>query len=126
MYGMTTNTQQITLAVLYTKEDARAWARSWIDKTKETTNANSDKETTQTFDEFKTAIEKQFIPSTSEDILQAKWDRISQIKDGKIRSITSVAADLKALALQLPSISDFTKKHRLLSAMIPDLGAQVR
>ena len=52
-----------------------------------------------------------------------KWDRISQIKGGKIRASTNAAAELKALVLQLPPISDFSKKHRLLSAMIPDLIA---
>src|SRR5436305_2580256 len=34
--------------------------------------------------------------------------------------------ELRALALQLPHISDFSKKQRLLSAMIPELSAQVR
>jgi len=54
-----------------------------------------------------------------------KWDRISQFQDGRIQLITSVAAELRVLALQLPHISDFSKKHHLLSAMTPELSAQV-
>ena len=80
----------------------------------------------RTFEELLLVLTKQFIPSTSINILQMKWDHISQFRDGRIRSITSAAAELRALALQLPHISDFSKKQRLLSAMIPELSAQVR
>src|SRR5436305_12193812 len=78
------------------------------------------------FEELLPALIKQFISSTSIDILQMKWDRISQFRDERIRSITSTAAELRVLALQLPHISDFSKKQRLLSVMIPELGTQVR
>src|SRR3982074_2087972 len=66
-----------------------------------------------------------FIPSTSDDILYHKWERISQIKDGKTRAITVVAAELLDLALQLPDMSEFVRKQRLYAAMIPELRARV-
>src|SRR2546430_3995809 len=78
------------------------------------------------FEELLPALTKQFIPSTSIDILQMKWDHISQFQDRRIRSITSVATELRALTLQLLHISDFSKKQQLLSAMIPELSTQVR
>ncbi len=126
-YLMVTNTTddniRVSFAFLYTKEDARTWMKSWM------TIPNPDGtlgHIDRTLEELLPALTKQFIPSTSIDILQMKWDRISQFRDGRIRSITSAAAELRALALQLPHISDFSKKQRLLSAMIPELGAQVR
>src|SRR2546421_6678422 len=97
--------------------------KSWI------TTANPDgtlESIDRNFEELLPALTKQFIPSTSIDILQMKWDRISQFWDGRVRSITSAAAELRALTLQLPHISDFSKKQRLLSAMIPELSTQVR
>src|SRR5437763_13159564 len=78
------------------------------------------------FEELLPALTKQFIPSTSIDILQMKWERISQFWDERLQSITSAAPELRALARQLPHISDFSKKQRLLSAMIPELSPQVR
>jgi len=121
--NITDNDQMIPFAFLYTKEDARTWMKLWIT----TTNPDGTLESIdRNFEELLPALTKQFIPSTSIDILQMKWDRISQFRDGRIRSITSAAAELRALALQLPHISDFSKKQRLLSAMIPELGAQVR
>src|SRR6059058_5892766 len=121
--NITDNDQMIPFAFLYTKEDARTWMKSWItatnpDGTLERIHRN--------FEELLPALTKQFIPSTSIDILQMKWDRISQYQDGRIRSITSTAAELRVLTLQLPHISDFSKKQQLLSAMIPELSAQVR
>ena len=80
----------------------------------------------QNFEELLPALTKQFIPSTSIDILQMKWDCISQFWNRRIRSITSAAAELRTLALQLLHISDFSKKQWLLSAMIPELSTQVR
>ena len=80
----------------------------------------------RTLEELLPALTKQFIPSISVDILQMKWDRISQFRDERIRSITFATAELRALTLQLPHISDFSKKQWLLSAMIPELSAQVR
>ena len=65
----------------------------------------------QTFKELLPALTKQFISSTSIDIFQMKWDHISQFWDGRIQSITSAAAELRALALQLLHISDFSKKQ---------------
>src|SRR5881392_3813291 len=121
--NITDNDQKIPFAFLYTKEDARTWMKSWIT----TTNPDGTLESIdRNFEELLPALTKQFIPSTSIDILQMKWDRISQFREGRIRSITSAAAELRALTLQLPHISDFSKKQRLLSAMIPELGAQVR
>ena len=117
------NDQKIPFAFLYTKEDAQTWMKSWITTTKPDGTLES---IDQTFEELLPALTKQFIPSTSIDILQMKWDRISQFWDGRIRSITSAAAELRVLALQLPHISDFSKKQRLLSAMIPELSTQVR
>src|SRR5213079_2121681 len=97
--------------------------KSWIT----TTNPDGTLESIdRNFEELLLALTKQFIPSTSIDILQMKWDRISQFRDGRIRSITYTAAELKALALQLPHISDFSKNRRLLSAKIRELDAQVR
>src|SRR5436305_15323805 len=97
--------------------------KSWIT----TTNPDGTLESIdQNFEELLPALTKQFIPSTFIDILQMKWDRISQFQDGRIRSITSAAAELRVLALQLLHISDFSKKQQLLSAMIPELGTQVR
>src|SRR5438552_18952940 len=97
--------------------------KSWIT----TTNPDGTLESIdRNFEELLPALTKQFIPSTSINILQMKWDHISQFWDRRIRSITTVAAELRALALQLPHISDFSKKHRLLSAMIPELSTQVR
>ncbi len=126
-YLMVTNTTddniRVSFAFLYTKEDARTWMKSWM------TIPNPDGtlgHIDRTLEELLPALTKQFIPSTSIDILQMKWDRISQFRDGRIRSITSTAAELRALALQLPHISDFSKKQQLLSAMIPELSAQVR
>src|SRR5205814_4774318 len=120
--NITNNDQKIPFAFLYTKEDARTWMKSWIN----TTNPDGTLESIdRNFEELLPALTKQFIPSTSIDILQMKWDRISQFQDRKIRSITSVAAELRVLALQLPHISDFSKKHHLLSTMIPELSAQV-
>ena len=117
------NDQKIPFAFLYTKEDARTWMKSWIT----TTNPDGTLESIdRNFEELLPALTKQFILFTSINILQMKWDRISQFRDGRLRSITSTAAELRALALQLPHISDFSKKQRLLSAMIPELGAQVR
>ena len=121
--NITDNDQKIPFAFLYTKEDARTWIKSWITTTKpDGTLESIDRD----FEKLLPALTKQFIPSTSIDILQMKWDRISQFRDGRIRSITSAAAELRALALQLPHISDFSKKQWLLSAMIPELSAQVR
>src|SRR3989440_12047496 len=97
--------------------------KSWI------TTANPDgtlESIDRNFEELLPALTKQFIPSTSIDILQMKWDHISQFWDGRIRSITSAAAELRVLALQLLHISHFSKKQRLLSAMIPELSTQVR
>ena len=121
--NITDNDQKIPFAFLYTKEDARTWMKSWIT----TTNPDGTLESIdRNFEELLPALTKQFIPSTSIDILQMKWDRISQFRDGRIRSITSTTAELKVLALQLLHISDFSKKQWLLSAMIPELSAQVR
>ena len=126
-YLMVTNTTddniRVSFTFLYTKEDAHTWMKSWM------TAPNPDGTLgyiDRTLEELLPALTKQFIPSTSIDILQMKWDRISQFRDGRMRSITSVAAELRALTLQLPHISDFSKKQRLLSAMIPELSAQVR
>src|SRR5436190_17669672 len=96
--------------------------KSWIT----TTNPDGTLESIdRNFEELLPALTKQFIPSTSINIFQMKWDHISQFRDGRIRSITSVAAELRALALQLSHISDFSKKHHLLSAMMPELSTQV-
>ena len=121
--NITDNDQMIPFAFLYTKEDARTWMKSWITITKPDGTLES---IDRNFEELLPALTKQFIPSTSIDIFQMKWDRISQFWDGRIRSITSTAAELRVLALQLPHISDFSKKQQLLSAMIPELSAQVR
>ena len=106
--NITDNDQKIPFVFLYTKEDARTWMKSWIT----TTNPDGTLESIdRNFEELLPAHTKQFIPSTSIDILQMKWDRISQFRDGRIRSITSAAAELRALALQLLHISDFSKKQ---------------
>src|SRR6266480_6157868 len=120
--NITNNDQKIPFAFLYTKEDAQTWMKSWITTTKPDGTLES---IHRNFEELLPALTKQFIPSTSIDILQMKWDRISQFRDGRIRSITSAAVELRALALQLPHISDFSKKQQLLSAMIPELSTQV-
>src|SRR5437764_12731458 len=110
-YLMVTNTTddniRIFFTFLYTKEDTHTWMKSWM------TTPNSDGtlgHIDQTLDELLPVLTKQFIPSTSINILQMKWDCISQFRDGKIRSITLAAAELRALALQLLYISDFSKK----------------
>src|SRR5437667_10636990 len=97
--------------------------KSWIT----TTNPDGTLESIdRNFEELLSALIKQFIPFTSIDILQMKWDHISQFWNRRIRLITSAATELRALALQLLHISDFSKKQLLLSAMIPELSAQVR
>src|SRR5947208_3542347 len=123
---MVTNTTddniRISFTFLYTKEDAHTWMKSWI------TTPNPDGTLgyiDRTLDELLPALTKQFISSTSIDILQMKWDRISQFWDGRIQLIITVAAELRTLALQLLHISDFSKKHNLLSALIPELSAHV-
>ena len=101
------NDQKIPFAFLYTKEDARTWMKSWIT----TTNPDGTLESIdRNFEELLPALTKQFIPSILIDILQMKWDNISQIWDGRIQLITSVAAELRALTLQLLYIFDFFKK----------------
>src|SRR5439155_1310895 len=102
-YLMVTNTTDDNIRVFftffYTKEDARTWMKSWM------TIPNPDGtlgHIDRTLEELLPALTKQFIPSTSIDILQMKGDRISQFRDGRIRSITSAAAVLRGLALQLP------------------------
>ena len=102
-------------ASCYLSKAAKIWYRAWKSK-----NAQG------TYDQFKKAIQKAFIPSTSDDILQAKWESLSQLKDGKTRPITNVAAELQNLALQLPEISDFTMKQRLFGAMTPELRSRVQ
>jgi hypothetical protein len=110
----------ITVASCYLTDTAKTWFRAWKDKhTDETTG------TRPTYTELITAMKANFIPSTSDDILYHKWERISQIKDGKTRAITVVAAELLDLALQLPDMSDFVRKQRLYAAMIPELRARV-
>src|SRR5437762_10515824 len=78
-YLMVTNTTddniRVSFAFLYTKEDAHTWMKSWI------TAPNPDGtlgHIDRTLDELLPALTKQFIPSTSIDILQMKWDHISQ------------------------------------------------
>jgi len=78
-YLMVTNTTddniRVSFAFLYTKEDARTWMKSWM------TIPNPDGtlgHIDRTLEELLPALTKQFIPSTSIDILQMKWDRISQ------------------------------------------------
>src|SRR5436190_1325150 len=89
--NITDNDQKISFAFLYTKEDARTWMKSWITTTKpDGTLESIDRD----FEELLPALTKQFIPSTSIDILQMKWDRISQCREGRIRSITSAATEL--------------------------------
>ena len=67
--NITDNDQKIPFAFLYTKEDARTWMKSWITTTKPDGTLES---IDQTFEELLPALTKQFIPSTSIDILQMK------------------------------------------------------
>src|SRR3989440_1028705 len=79
--NITDNDQKIPFAFLYTKEDARTWMKSWIT----TTNPDGTLESIdQNFEELLPAHTKQFIPSTFIDILQMKWNRISQFWEGRI------------------------------------------
>ena len=67
---------RILFAFLYTKEDTRTWMKtSMIVINPDGTLAPHN----QTFDELLPVLTKQFIPSTSVNILQMKWDCISQI-----------------------------------------------
>src|SRR5207248_859314 len=81
-YLMVTNTTddniRTSFAFLYTKEDAHTWMKTWI------TAPNPDGtlgHIDRTLEELLPALTKQFIPSTSIDILQMKWNRISQFRD---------------------------------------------
>ena len=84
-YLMVTNTTddniRVSFVFLYTKEDAHTWIKSWM------TTPNPDRtlgHIDRILDELLPVLTKQFIPSTSVDILQMKWDRISQFWDGRI------------------------------------------
>ena len=84
-YLMVTNTTddniRVSFTFLYNKEDAHIWIKSWM------TAPNPDGtlgHIDRTLEELLPALTKQFIPSTSIDILQMKWDRISQFRDGRI------------------------------------------
>src|SRR4051794_14893600 len=102
-------------ASCYLSKATKIWYHAWKSK--------NDK---GTYDQFKKAIQKAFIPSTSDDILQAKWESLSQLKDGKTHPITNVAAELQNLALQPLEISNFTMKQRLFGAMTPELRSRVQ
>jgi len=72
----TNNNLRIPFAFLYTKKDAHTWIKSWM------ITINPDrilKQINQTYKELLPVLTKQFIPFTSIDILQMKWDHISQI-----------------------------------------------
>src|SRR5947207_7842706 len=73
--NITDNDQRIPFAFLYTKEDARTWMKSWITTTNPDGTLGS---IHRNFEELLPALTKQFIPSTSINILQMKWDHISQ------------------------------------------------
>src|SRR5947209_12974674 len=84
-YLMVTNTTddniRVSFTCLYTKEHAYTWMKSWM------TAPNPDGTLgyiDRTLEELLPALTKQFIPSTSINLLQMKWDRISQFWDGRI------------------------------------------
>ena len=119
--GGTLQDDGVLVASCYLSEDAKLWYRAWAKDTKDPKGKAKEK----TYNQLIEDMTKQFIPSTSDNILQAQWERIHQYKDGKIQPITKIAAELSSLALQLPDMTDFTKKQWLFGAMIPELQALV-
>ena len=105
--GGTTANDGVLVASCFLSEDAKLWYRAWAKDTKDPKGKSKEK----TYDQLIKDMTKQFIPSTSDNILQAHWERIHQYKDGKPQPITKVAAELSNLALQLPDMTDFTKKQ---------------
>ena len=86
----------MAVAFSYLSEDAQLWHRTWK-KAKEGTDD-------YTYEKLIEGLIKRFVPSTSDNILQAEWEKIQQHKDGRTQPITKIAAELSHLALQLPEM----------------------
>ena len=78
-----------------------------------------------TLGQFLVELRQHLIKSTYKDELFVEFQKVSQIKDGRTRSITEVAADLKIMQARLPWISDTMMFHQFKHAMEPDLRARV-
>jgi len=98
--GGTKEDNSINTAACFLTDVAETWFRTW--------KKDNEKGSYQKLTED---MQKNFVPSTTNDLIYQKWERISQIKEGKVRPITQVAAELQDLALQLSDMSNFIKQQ---------------